>query len=360
MEQSQISAPGAAAAITLRLCAEAPPEAADRAALLFDGALLGTSPATVKAAPEGEYLFTALPLCIARTGYGCYGVTRALRFAAGRPEECPPDVDLYDWGSGVYEAVLHLPVLYPEAERRFPFTVARLPWELPAARERLLAVLYHDGGLWLAVENGAHVLCGHPLLGEAEGELYTTMRCLVAVTRDGAQQEALVLGPDRRIRLRLRADRIDVADGCITATDTLPTQRAHERRTRYRCRETEWTAEPAETGFFTHEPLPAASLPLALLEALLIGAADEALSYLSPALRDGLDAQALASFIGPFSGIRPFFLARPERPEFGVYEPGDAGAARCRRFAFALDRAGLIDDIAEQDDGGDGGRGEGA
>ena len=215
-------------------------------------------------------------------------------------------------------------------------------------------------GLWLAVENGAHVLCGHPLLGEAEGELYTTMRCLVAVTRDGAQQEALVLGPDRRIRLRLRADRIDVADGCITATDTLPTQRAHERRTRYRCRETEWTAEPAETGFFTHEPLPAASLPLALLEALLIGAADEALTYLSPALRDGLDAQALAAFIGPFSGIRPFFLARPERPEFGVYEPGDAGAARCRRFAFALDRAGLIDDIAEPDDGGDGGRGEGA
>ena len=111
MEQSQISAPGAAAAITLRLCAEAPPEAADRAALLFDGALLGTSPATVKAAPEGEYLFTALPLCIARTGYGCDGVTRALRFAAGQPEECPPDVDLYDWGSGVYEAVLHLPVL---------------------------------------------------------------------------------------------------------------------------------------------------------------------------------------------------------------------------------------------------------
>lgn len=360
MEQSQISAPGAAAAITLRLCAEAPPEAADRAALLFDGALLGTSPATVKAAPEGEYLFTALPLCIARTGYGCYGVTRALRFAAGRPEECPPDVDLYDWGSGVYEAVLHLPVLYPEAERRFPFTVARLPWELPAARERLLAVLYHDGGLWLAVENGAHVLCGHPLLGEAEGELYTTMRCLVAVTRDGAQQEALVLGPDRRIRLRLRADRIDVADGCITATDTLPTQRAHERRTRYRCRETEWTAEPAETGFFTHEPLPAASLPARAAR----GAADRGggRGTLLPLPR----AARRAGRAGARRVHRPVFRHTALLPvaagAAGVrrIRTGGAGAARCRRFAFALDRAGLIDDIAEPDDGGDGGRGEGA
>lgn len=333
--------------LLLRVCAKTPGTRDCRAALLLDGALLDTSPATATIPADGERLLTALPLGGATPGYGCYGITRALRFVAGAPCGGAPDVDLYDWGGGVFEAVLHLPSLCPAPRRIFPFTVARLPWEPPGTRERLLAVLYRDDGLWLTVENGARVLCGYPMEGDAEGELYTTMRCLVAVTRDGERQEALVLGPDRRERLRILADRIDVADGCITATDALPTQRGHERRTRYLCRDTEWEAETPETGFFTHAPRPAASAALAMLEALQCGAPDEALSFLSPVLRDGLDGAALTEFFGAFSGVRPYFTAVPERVVLGLTDACEAGVTRCRRFSFSMDAQGRIDDIEE-------------
>ena len=352
-----------AARLTLRLFADAPEGERGRAVLLLDGALLGPSPAIARIPPDGERFLTALPLGEGGAGCSCYGVTRALRFAGGAVCAGAPDVDVYDWGGGVFEAVLHLPALWPGQPRTFPFIVAQLPWELPATRERLLAVLYCDDGLWLSVESSVRVLCGFPLLGTAEGELYTTMRCLVAVSRDGERQEALVLGPDRQERLRVQADQITVTDGCITAIDRLPTQRGHERRTRYRCHGTQWDAEPPETGFFTHDPAPAADAPLAMLEALLAGEAEEALSYLSAELRAGLSAEELTAFLGPFVGVRPFFLpcggasgdsqedAVPDVPAgarvLGLLSTPEDGVTRCRRFCFTLAADGSIDNIEE-------------
>lgn len=343
--------------LLLRVCAETPDAGDCHAALLLDGAMLGASPAAVCVPRTGELFLTALPLGEGG-GDSCYGVTRVLRFADGELTRGAPDVVVYDWGEGVFEAVLCLPSL-PEARRRtFPYTVAQLPWETPAMRERLLAVLYYDEGMWLSVESSARVLCGFPMPGLAQGELYTTMGCLVAVTRDGARQEALVVGPDRQARLRVQADELTVTDGCITAVDRLGTQRGHERRTRYRCHGARWDAEPSEIGFFTREPAPVTDAAQALLEALLCGAADEAPGYLSAALAGGLDAAALAAFFGPFTGVRPYRL--PEEGGagrvFGLLSgvTGTGGAICCRRFRFTCGAGGLIENIEEEDGAADG------
>lgn len=361
--------------LLLRVCAETPDAGDCHAALLLDGAMLGASPAAVCVPRTGELFLTALPLGEGG-GDSCYGVTRVLRFADGELTRGAPDVVVYDWGEGVFEAVLCLPSLPEARQRTFPYTVAQLPWETPAMRERLLAVLYYDEGMWLSVESSARVLCGFPMPGLAQGELYTTMGCLVAVTRDGARQEALVVGPDRQARLRVQADELTVTDGCITAVDRLGTQRGHERRTRYRCHGARWDAEPSEIGFFTREPAPVTDAAQALLEALLCGAADEAMGYLSAALAAGLDAAALAGFFGPFTGVRPCRL--PGAGEFGAGAgaggagefgagagagrvfgllsgvTGTGGAICCRRFRFTCGAGGLIENIEEEGDPADG------
>lgn len=361
--------------LLLRVCAETPDAGDCHAALLLDGAMLGASPAAVCVPRTGELFLTALPLGEGG-GDSCYGVTRVLRFADGELTRGAPDVVVYDWGGGAFEAVLCLPSLPQARQRTFPYTVAQLPWETPAMRERLLAVLYYDEGMWLSVESSARVLCGFPMPGLAQGELYTTMGCLVAVTRDGARQEALVVGPDRQARLRVQADELTVTDGCIIAVDRLGTQRGHERRTRYRCHGARWDAEPSEIGFFTREPAPVTDAAQALLEALLCGAADEALGYLSAALAAGLDAAALAGFFGPFTGVRPYRLPGAGEfgagagaggaGEFGAGEgagrvfgllsgvTGPGGAICCRRFRFVCGAGGLIENIEEEGDPADG------
>lgn len=360
--------------LLLRVCAETPDAGDCHAALLLDGAMLGASPAAVCVPRTGELFLTALPLGEGG-GDSCYGVTRVLRFADGELTRGAPDVVVYDWGGGAFEAVLCLPSLPQARQRTFPYTVAQLPWETPAMRERLLAVLYYDEGMWLSVESSARVLCGFPMPGLAQGELYTTMGCLVAVTRDGARQEALVVGPDRQARLRVQADELTVTDGCITAIDRLGTQCGHERRTRYRCHGARWDAEPSEIGFFTREPAPVTDAAQALLEALLCGAADEAMGYLSAALAAGLDAAALAGFFGPFTGVRPCRL--PGAGEFGAGAgaggagefgagagagrvfgllsgvTGPGGAICCRRFRFVCGAGGLIENIEEEDGAAD-------
>ena len=192
--------------LLLRVCAETPDAGDCHAALLLDGAMLGASPAAVCVPRTGELFLTALPLGEGG-GDSCYGVTRVLRFADGELTRGAPDVVVYDWGEGVFEAVLCLPSLRRRGSGRSPYGGAAAVGDA-GQRERLLAVLYYDEGMWLSVESTRGVLCGFPMPGLAQGELYTTMGCLVAVTRDGARQEALVVGPDRQARLRVQADEL--------------------------------------------------------------------------------------------------------------------------------------------------------
>ncbi len=314
-----------------------------RAVILLDGVPVGRSPVTAALCGDGEHLVTALPVCT-RADQAFYGVTRALTFSGGALSSGAPDTEVFDWGGGVFEAALHLPPLPAARPRTFPYTLAQLPWE------RQLAVLYYDDGLWLSVETGARVLAGFALLGTASGELSIQNRCLFAVTRDGPTEEALVLAPNRSVLLNVRADRILLEDGQIAAIDRLPSQRGYERRTRYRLVNGAFAADPPETGFFTHAPEPVADPVRALLESLLAGDAPSAADYLSPSLREGLDAAALADFFGPFTGVRPFFL-EPDVLGLTLEPAGDA--IPCRRFRFLLDDDGRIDNIEEAETGGE-------
>lgn len=314
-----------------------------RAVILLDGVPIGRSPVTAALWGDGEHLVTALPVCT-RADQAFYGITRALTFSGGALSSGAPDAKVFDWGGGVWEAELRLPPLPTARPRVFPYTLAQLQWE------RQLAVLYYDDGLWLSVETGARVLAGFALSGAASGELSIRNRCLFAVTRGGSGEEALVLAPNRSVLLNVRADRILLEDGQVAAIDRLPTQRGYERRTRYRLVDGVFAAEPPETGFFTHAPGPVTDPVRALLESLLAGDASGAADYLSPSLREGLDAAALSDFLGPFTGVRPFFL---EPDVLGLTRAPIGDAIPCRRFRFLLDDDGRIDNIEEAEIGGE-------
>ena len=60
-----------------------------------------------------------LPACT-RAGQAFYGVTRALTFSGGALAEGAPDVEVFDWGGGIFEASLRLPPLPAARPRTFP------------------------------------------------------------------------------------------------------------------------------------------------------------------------------------------------------------------------------------------------
>ena len=299
---------------TLCLCLTAMPDAAT----LIDGRRV-CGAVTVPA--SGELLVSAVPL----DASGYFGITRLISIKNGQVIAAPPDTEVYPFPDCT-EIVLHMGKTEPTPLRTFPHTLAQLPWE------RQLAVLYHDGGLWLSVENRMRVLAGFPLHGKS-GTLHGIERTLLAVT----EREALSLAPDRSIMLRLIADSIGFDGETLTAIERLPTSCGYEHRVCYRFCRGAWASVSDEVGFFTHDR---ADVPpaLAFFEALSVGRVDDALIFCTPSLADGLDADTLKDFFGEFSRVR----LHPLEENTAALIDGDC--IRC--FTVSLD-GGRIDNIEE-------------
>lgn len=152
-----------------------------------------------------------------------------------------------------------------------------------------------------------------------------------------------------------------VEDGCLIAVDELETVLGHQRRLKYELfsdglkaaqeYSTEMDLEPeqgdpiGEIGFFTHmqtAPENEANASLALLECILLGRRDEAMSLLAPELRKNLDFDSLCDFFGDFDEAR----VAPFNEEMRICAVGAVKNDSASVYSFEF-KNGSINDVSE-------------
>lgn len=325
-------------------------------AVEMNGAAVGeASPGEHLALPlsdSGEYYIGIYPLSDGEFRY--YPKVRKLCFAGGvlQPVESG-DVEVYAWPGGVYESVLEPGILPELPEPVFPFTIDQL-----TLSDGCIATLYYENGLRLAVEEGTRIRYGTHLSAAHTGKLSLAqngMLCAIAgepelpggdVPEDygGA---LLILDSDYHELLRISGHAVGFHNEAATRFQRLHTQLGHERKQIYRWTGGEFAAEEPQLGFFTHTPMPPApgrEIIRAFCEAVRYELWEEAFSYLSPGLHDGLDIDTVHECMGEFIGCR-LPLSRQEHA-MGLIYPAKDGIQPVRVFSFAFEN-GLIDNISE-------------
>ncbi|MPN48529.1 hypothetical protein SDC9_196137 [bioreactor metagenome] len=161
-------------------------------------------------------------------------------------------------------------------------------------------------------------------------------------------ERMLMLDSDLNAALEISAAHISLEEDGVCAINPLGTRMGHENRVLYTYSAGVFQASEAETGFFTRSyvrPAAGPALSIAFCEAVRQGFRDEALGYLTPALRQDLDFDEIKDFLGNFQQCRP-----PLSDEKGtllglIVEEGDRlQSARLYEFTFDGD---AIADIAE-------------
>ncbi len=326
------------------------------AAVELNGRLIG------EVSPEGhlmlplnndtEYYIGVYPL--RDDVYSLYPVVRKIHFQDGAPLPLQSaDVELYAWPDTVYEAVLSPGVLPVQPVTVFPYTVDQI-----SLQDGCVATLYYDNGLKFAVEDGARILYGTTLLEGRTGSVRligNRVLCVVAGEAnlpggdlpDGYGGMLLILDQSYQEKLRIAGDAVGMQKEHAVSFTRLPTLLMHERKEIYRYSGEEYAKEDPAIGFFTHTPpapMPGRQLMRAFCEAVLLGLWDEALSYLTPELQEGLTPDTMRQFFGEFTGVRLTF-SRQEKAIGITYPPKD-GVVPVRVFSFTFD-GDKIDNITE-------------
>lgn len=315
---------------------------ADSNALIsVNGRMLGEctdkSYVSMPIADSGDYYVSAAPL----TG-GSGVVTRRLHIENGLPAgELPPDVSVYVWPGGVLDFVLHTGV---SAEKSEP------PCLIVAEADYLQYSLSLCSGeeMQLYAERGSQPFCRY-LLGAYDSGEFIPYGEHIALLLRGARTRLLLFDRNLQVSLDLRGSAAFLEDAPI-CIEELPTLLRHERRTRYTLRANVFQAEKPELGFFTREaPFPSDTLSLAIafFEAVREGFAEEALLYLSPALRKDLEFYAIRDFFGPFSQVRVPFADQSGRL-IGICDDARSQASSIRLYHLSFED-GLIANIAEEE-----------
>ncbi|MEA5060760.1 MAG: hypothetical protein VB049_12150 [Candidatus Pelethousia sp.] len=296
----------------------------------------------------GDYYICAIPL---NADPPRWPVTRKLRLEEGMLAGLPAaDVSICAWPGGVYELCLHAGQDLSRRGIQFPRTLDQLSYSVGNRRRTL--TLYQEEGLRLCIEDG-----GKPRTGLALGEgSYGTLAVYTAGGRQFAAirtvgesgERMLMLDSDLNAALEISAAHISLEEDGVCAINPLGTRMGHENRVLYTYSAGVFQASEAETGFFTRSyvrPAAGPALSIAFCEAVRQGFRDEALGYLTPALRQDLDFDEIKDFLGNFQQCRP-----PLSDEKGtllglIVEEGDRlQSARLYEFTFDGD---AIADIAE-------------
>lgn len=292
-------------------------------------------------------------------------------------------ISIYDWSCETEaERVFELVPDFPASDRRLP---AELIDKLDFEDSETMSVsfggskkvsLYRDDGLRLMVEESGREK-GF-IIGEGEnGSLKMldagferfiichAVGCKDCDAGSEKHEKLIVLNDAFEHFGTVSGSSCFIEDGLLTAIDELGTALGHQSRRRYelcasglrpigeseRSGETEgeYQNEMAigEVGFFTHpqrRPDSDAETALALLECLLLGRENEALSLLTSDLKRGLDFDGLCKFFGDFDEARTAPFATEEHLAI-------VGAVHCgcvKAFGFDFEN-GLISDVSELD-----------
>ena len=289
--------------------------AAERSLILVDGSPVGEadakSPAAFPLPPDCAHYLTALPLQGALPP-----VTRRAAFAGGELASLSGEAAVYAW-EDCTELVLPAP---PK-----PFVPQPSALLCDAAFGPFHAVLFYECGAFLALDEDERTLLSLPLGEERAGELYVMGNALAAFA---GPRCVLVSQDGPRVLLELSGGSFAAAGETLVHTQELSTVRRHRQTDSY-APDGSLIAHVLEPSF---APQSGSEAFLALLEALQLGAQNEAAALLSGELSGLTDAQ-LKDFFGPYQSVRP----HPFRPDVaGAVPPGER---RVRAFSFAASDA---------------------
>lgn len=327
------------------------------AAIELNGTLMGEASPTahlvIPLSDSGDYYIGLYPLQDGRKRY--FPVMRKLRFEQGVLQSVgSEDVQAFIWPNGIVEAVFPLGILPEAAEIVFPYTIQQL--KLP---DGCMATLYYENGLRLAIEEGERVRYGVLLGAATTGRLlYAKCGLLVALAGGCRLPEAdapegyggLLLALDEKYHevLRLSGDAVGYEVDSAVVFHRLPTLLGHDKKKKYRYADGAFLEEEEQIGFFTHSParLDGGYATIrAFCEAVLFELWEEAFSYMTPALREGLDAETIRDCFGSFTGLRAP-IPRQENT-IGLLYGKQEERIPARIFSFQLE-GGLIDNIMEE------------
>ncbi|MBR5292555.1 MAG: hypothetical protein IKU32_06505 [Clostridia bacterium] len=308
------------------------------------GECLPGSHVAMPAGDTGDYYISSTPL----EGTG-WPTTRKLTLSKGAA--LPPEgdsVELCAWPGGVYELSF--------AAERSTLRPADIPRQLDqlsfsCGRSRRTLTLYYEGGLRLLIEDEGRSSC----ISLGQGDygtlaLYTAAgrQFAAVITHEGHTAHLLMLDSNTEAVLEITADEILLEQDCIAAIDNLGTIMGHQRKRKFIYSAGEFSADHPETGFFTREysfPVCKSSLVRAFAEAVREGFREEAMSYLTPDLRQSLPFDEIRDFLGNFQSCRPP-LSDKSGALLGLITSEGNRVSSARLYEFQFEN-GLISDIAE-------------
>ncbi len=334
------------------------------AAVAVNGTFLGeASPGEHLALPvshNGDYYVAIYPLVNGSWYY--YPVVRKLTFVSGILQALQgDDVEAYAWPDGVFEVIITPGVLERHHTHTFPFTVDRI-----ALPDGCVGTLYFENGLRFAVEQDSRIRYG-TLLGDMKTGHVTRradgLLCVVAgVGRLPAEDmpqgyggKLLVLDASCQELLCMEGDAVGMEGDAAVLFKRLNTELGHESRQVFRLKDGAFLAEAPQIGFFTHSPAaptPGRAMIRAFCDAVCYELWEEALSYLTTALREGLNKEVIRDCLGQFDGCRTPFVR--EDAAIGLTYSAAQSDAQQRRlvtavrmFSFTFED-GKIDNLAEE------------
>ncbi len=315
---------------------------ADTDALIeVNGSLLGECTkggyVAMPVSDTGDYYVCATPL-----SGGRYAVTRKLRFENGSP--CDPlvsDVSVCVWPGGVVEFTLQTGNP-PPSECEVCETLCQ------AAFGAYALTLCLSSELQLYAERDAKPFCRYTL-GNYESGKFVPYGEWMGLLLYGREQRLLLFDSDMQAALDLRGSAVFLEETPVLI-ERLPTLLGHEKRTRYVYTDGGFAPQKVELGFLTKKrPLPqdTRSLGIAFFEAVREGFAEEAMSYLTSALRSAFTFSEIAAFLGPFCSVRTP-LSNPSGRMIGLAGAPDAQTQTVRLYRLSFED-GRIANISEEE-----------
>lgn len=323
-----------------------------RALIEINGNFIGVSaPGEHVAMPvsaSGDYFISATPLGETEQTRR-YAITRRISFENGNLlPVAAADVSLCKWPGSLYEIDLTPGTWNPETAP-FPYTIAKLHLQGQPSRN---AILYEDNGLRLAFEENGNIRTGYALGRVQNGKLFLltcgTDTLLAAQCETENKQRLLLFRQDFTPLLDISGHQI-LTENNIPATITkLQTNLGHEQKTAYLYQRGTFLRQETETGFFTHpyqKPETPLRVAIAFSEAIREGFFQEARTYLTSQLADGLDLAQVRDFLGPFSCCRPPLSDKSGRLIGFIFQERDR-LSYAKLIAFEFDGL-LIDNVSE-------------
>ncbi len=280
--------------------------------LMVNGTLCGTSADSpvLPVSPNGTVFITCLPL--AHSGNTiCLPHTVSLPLHQGLPNGPVYGCKLYIYTSGAMDVELK-PVVYQQEKEEAPYTVSRATFSHSGHTHA--ATLYYDSGWHVAIEETGKdllLLC-QPVHDLVEGRVqaiscFTSSDILVAGRGEHGPRSILFSPIGGRYALVADEEAICTVEGrAATFTQPLRDVSSHEKRFTYSLQGDNIVQGDPSYGHFSAKPGQLASPSLvcaALCEAVSLSQLDEALSYMTQDLKQGMTLSDLVEFFGEFEKV---------------------------------------------------------